>query len=120
MAAVIIKGGTLLSVGFNRIEEHPAAYFGCSFHAEYDAIRKSNANLQGAKMFIYRFGRKHGYIKSSKPCELCQQEIAKVKIKSVIYVDDDHTLQKSSYRIEDVPAPHQVHSYMNDPSIYVR
>lgn len=120
VGAIIVKGGRILSTGYNRIEAHPEAYFGCSFHAEHDAIRKAKSEIQGAKMFVYRFGRKHGHIKTSKPCEFCQQEIAKAELSSVIYVDVDGTLQKSSFKLQDWPKFHQMHSYINDASIYVR
>lgn len=121
MAAIIVKGGRILSVGYNRIEAHPAAYFGCSFHAEHDAIRKAQGNIEGAKMYVYRFGRSDGQLRTSKPCPLCQQNIAIAKISSVIFIDVDDTLKRESYRLQKNPKWHEgVCKYIDDVSHHIR
>lgn len=98
MAAVIVKGGSVLSVGHNRLCDHTAAYFGNSFHAEHDAIRKSPCDLRGAKMYVYRFARCDNTLRASKPCVFCQQELARAGISHVFFVDDREELVKESYR----------------------
>lgn len=120
MAALIVKGGSLLSVGFNRIEEHPAAYFGCSFHAEYDAIRKARGDITGAKMFVYRFGRSDRELRVSKPCDICQNKIAEANIGSVVFVDTDMILKRETFRDVEISSPHDMHEYFGYGDIYVR
>lgn len=95
---MIVKGGSVLSIGYNRISDHPAAYFGNSFHAEHDAIRKAPCDLRGAKMYVYRFSRCDNTLKPSRPCMFCQQEIAKAGISHVFFVDEDSELRKESFR----------------------
>lgn len=119
MAAVIIRGGSLLSVGYNRIEDHPAAYFGCSFHAEYDAIRKAKCSVEGAKMYVYRFSRSKNFAKTSRPCEICQHEIAKAKISSVIFVENNVVCRESFKDIE-IASAHSIHNYINNANCYIR
>jgi len=77
---------------------HPGAYFGCSFHAELDAIRKGPRELKGAKMYVYRFSRLDNTLRSSKPCHFCQEEIAQAGISNVIFIDDEENLIKESFR----------------------
>jgi deoxycytidylate deaminase len=120
MSGVIVKGGSILSVGFNRISDHPAAYYGCSFHAETDAIKKAKGNIVGAKLFVYRFGREKSELRPSKPCSMCQQEIAKAGISSVYFIDTDMKISKESYRIRDAPRSHNMHCYMGSTDIYTR
>lgn len=119
MAAVIVRGGTLLSVGYNRIEDHPAAYFCCSFHAEYDAIRKAKADIAGAKMFVYRFSRSDNSVKTSRPCEICQYEISKANLSSAIFVEDK-AVCKESFKDIEISSAHSIHNYIDNASCYIR
>jgi len=117
LGAVIVKGGSIISIGFNRNEGHPAAYYGSTFHAEYDAIRKAPSSIKGTKMFVYRFARKDGSLKDSKPCILCQKEIAKVGISSVTFMEDNKILRES-FKETKVTSWYTKHTYFNTSCCY--
>lgn len=110
VAAVIVKGGSVISVGHNRTESNPSAYYGQSVHAEFDAIRKARGDLRGAKMYVYRFAREDHSLKTSKPCKYCQYEIAKAGISPVVFVDVDGELTKESFKDADPCHEHYMHN----------
>lgn len=83
LAAVCVRGGAVLSVGYNRLTSDPKAYWGCSLHAELDAILGAG-DLSGSKILVYRF-TKTGSLANSKPCALCAEAIRRAGIRSVIY-----------------------------------
>lgn len=93
MGAVILKGGRVISTGFNelRYSKHNTREWG-SVHAEEAAIVKvirrhgGLAKLAGATMYITRI-KKDGTTGLAKPCELCQELIDSVGIKKVFYTD---------------------------------
>lgn len=97
MSAVIVKGGNILSVGHNSIPEKtdPKNHFGCSLHAEMDALQSCRADMTGAKMYVYRFLRKDGTLASSEPCDLCKAKLKDSGISTVIYVDASNNLKKA-------------------------
>lgn len=97
MSALIIKSGRILSTGYNRIQNHPAAYFACSFHAEYDALRKAPNSISGAKMYVYRFSREDSSLKVSKPCVICQHKISESKLGSVVFIDEYNTICRQNF-----------------------
>ena len=99
-AAVIVRGGKVLSVGVNKFKTHTMAvipriselanYRGLdyiqSIHAEMDAINKvsNKDSLKNAKIFVARLDRL-GEPAMSCPCPLCQYHIKKHGIKKMIY-----------------------------------
>lgn len=111
ISAVIVKGGSILSIACNTVEDHTDAYFGRSFHAEAMAIRSCPSNIKKAKLFVYRFSRDSNTLVSSKPCPACQNLILKSGISKVYYVDSDNTLKKE--RILHAPPLgfHKIHKY---------
>lgn len=111
IAAIIIRGGAILSVGHNRLVQHPEAYWGCSFHAEFDAIRNANGSLKGSKLLVYRFSREDGSLATSKPCKHCQAEIAKAGISRVIFVDANGEIKKDRFVDTRIPADRSKHKY---------
>lgn len=91
IGAVIVKGGRVLSTGFNQIRytrlnqrEWP------SLHAEEDAILKvlkqpnGLERLAGGTIFVSRI-LKNGSTACAKPCKKCQKLIDAVGIKKVVY-----------------------------------
>lgn len=89
--AVIVKGGRVLSVGWNKNRNHPKVVSpehiksDCSYHAEEVAIREAGeANVKGAVIYVARINR-NGHDRDSKPCSKCAALIEKVGIKRVIF-----------------------------------
>lgn len=109
LAAVIVKGGSIVSVGKNRNRMHSyvmyfADHAGCSsVHAELDAIfrvrRKSD--LTGCKMYVAR-KTKQGKIGLAAPCNMCTKAIQRYGIKRVIYTIDDLTFATMRIKSIDV------------------
>ena len=117
MSALIIKGGNLLSTGYNKISGHPQAYFGCSHHAEFDAIRNAKADITGSKILVYRFSRKDNTLQNSKPCAMCQEEINKAGISCAIYVEDGRVI-KESFGKTNRKMKHFMHLYVHNAMCY--
>jgi len=113
MAAVLVRGGSVLSVGYNRKAFHTKAYYGQSIHAECDAINKNKTELVGqAKLFVYRFSNE--FIKEelrvSRPCVRCQQEIKKAQISRVVYLDHSLILQSEKFKtVPEIARPDMLH-----------
>lgn len=89
--AVVVKGGRVLSTGWNKNRNHPAIVSpehiktDCSYHAEEVAIREAGEdNVRGAVIYVARINRK-GHDRDSKPCPKCASLIEKVGIKRVIF-----------------------------------
>jgi len=96
--AVIVKGGSILSVGFNSMKPHPMAMLPLgvlnkaeivpndtrTIHAEMDAIRKIKDKrlLSSCELWVYS-EMKNGTLRISKPCSLCQHYIQMYGIKTV-------------------------------------
>lgn len=104
LCAVLVKGGRILSVGFNRRTPNGLSLHHCTrlnlcletTHAEVDAILRARANhdLNGAKIFVVRIrskGSHHGTFGKARPCKLCQKILADYGIKRAIYTIDDDT-----------------------------
>lgn len=97
LAAVIMKGGRILSIGHNYLTSDPKGYKNNfveqgfhrhSFHAEFDAILNSNTDITGAKLLVYRFGA-DGSLRNSKPCERCWEAIRGAGITYCYYWDNN-------------------------------
>jgi deoxycytidylate deaminase len=87
--AVIVKGGSVISVGINKSRNHPTIVSSehikthCSVHAEVDAMRKVK-NLKGATIYVARVNRR-GQDRMSRPCDSCSRAIRESGIRKVIY-----------------------------------
>lgn len=88
--AVIVKGGSVLSVGVNKWRNKQLVNTSdeynpyLTYHAEIDAISRINTDLTGATIYIARIG-KDGSEKFSRPCQRCTQALKASGIKKVVY-----------------------------------
>lgn len=92
VGAVIVKGGAVLSTGYNKMRftrelQRP------TLHAEADAILKvlkegRQASLVGAVLYVSRY-TKGGKVGLAKPCSSCMELIRSVGISCVNYTNDD-------------------------------
>lgn len=92
--AVIYKGGSLISVGINAIDNDPL-FVGVDAinpktHAEAMAIRACNpdVDLSNAIIYVARVNN-NGDPVLSKPCATCQKAIEDAKIKRVVYTETE-------------------------------
>tara|TARA_R110000796_G_scaffold22706_1_gene65537 strand:- start:47 stop:478 length:432 start_codon:yes stop_codon:yes gene_type:complete len=96
-AAIIVKGGRVLSVGRNRDKTHPDAIgyeedgtpYTRTIHAEMDAISrvKNKEHLKGATIFVARKGR-NNEPGMSCPCKMCQSLINKYGLKRAVFTTE--------------------------------
>lgn len=103
--AVIVKGGSIVSIGFNQSKtnsfvEHytsitrgPREYC-VSTHAEMHAViqARGNTDLTGCKMYVARINYKHNATMNcgiSRPCPICQNVMNSYGIKKALYTIDD-------------------------------
>ncbi len=103
LAAIIVRGGNVVSVGYNRrnfngfveyytdlAKNRPG--FCVSTHAEHEAILKARekTDLRGCKIFVARL-RRDGTLAMSRPCTICQHVLYNYGIKRAYYSIDDET-----------------------------
>ena len=92
--AVIVKSGSVIGRGCNKDTNNPMIVSPehikthCSRHAEIEAIRDANWNVDGAILYVARVNRQ-GRDRNSKPCKYCELVINETKIKKVIYTRND-------------------------------
>jgi len=88
--AVIVKSGRVLGRGYNKDTNDPMRVSPehikthCSRHAEIEAIRDANWNVDGATLYVARVNRQ-GQDRNSKPCKYCEIVIKETNIKKVIH-----------------------------------
>jgi len=82
MAAVVVKGGSIISAEVNRLQKH----------AERRALRP-HADLEGASVYV---ARSNGLI--SRPCKECMDVIIASGISKIVYVNKDGNLVKEYIR----------------------
>ena len=92
LGAVIVKGGRVLSTGFNSLRYSKELKKG-NVHAEEAAIlkllkAKRQSSLVGSTMYVTRF-TPAGHIGLAKPCVHCQSLIQAVGIRDVLYTDNN-------------------------------
>lgn len=91
---MIVKGGRIVSSGFNRINVHNSRRgyrrYICSVHAEMAAIRP-NSFYDGCSLYVARIGRAGNYL-LSKPCEHCLNLIKSVGIRKIFYTDSNGSI----------------------------
>ena len=98
LAAVIVKGGSVVSVGINRPKMNSYVHFygnheNCgSVHAEIDAIFRARrkVDLRGSKMYVARL-TKRGQVGLAMPCKMCRRALQRYGIKRVYYTVDENT-----------------------------
>lgn len=101
--AVIVKGGRVLSTGWNKNRNHPAIVSPehikteCSYHAEEVAIREAGEdNVKGAVIYVARVS-KNGADRDSKPCPKCAALIRQAGIKRVVFTMEAGEINYASY-----------------------
>ena len=88
--AVIVRGGRILSMGFNSVEQRAETNHEY-MHAEMHAIISARCdNLKGSKIYVFRED-KYGFINNSRPCDKCQKMLKEYGIKRAIYTIDEKT-----------------------------
>lgn len=108
LCAVIVRGGNVLSVGFNKrqtngfVEHYTDQVRGggrdycLSTHAEMDAVAqaRSKTDLRGCKIYVARIrkpGNPTGHdIGLARPCEICQNLLYAYGIRKAYYTIDDN------------------------------
>jgi len=114
LTAMIVSGGRVLSVGFNRrtpsgngLQEYYKTNPFCnSIHAEVDAVlsARKKIDLRGSKMYIVRRQRgdcaENPKIVLAKPCEMCQAVLFSYGIKRATY-----TVSNNEYGILKITDP---------------
>lgn len=99
LAAVLVKGGQVLSTGFNGSRPNSftrtfaASDHVFSTHAECDAILRARRkiDLRGSKMYVGRISKKICRIGLARPCDMCFEAARLYGIKRVYYTIDDST-----------------------------
>lgn len=99
VGAVLVRGGRLLSVGFNRYRNDPSQVdlAGVSYHAEAVAIRKAGFT-EGATLYVARVTRS-GDLGSAKPCARCQRLIAHHGVHTVVWTTPDGLLKSRGHSL---------------------
>lgn len=99
-AAVLVKGGRILSVGINKPSQNSyvrrfGPYDHVTLHSELDAILqvRKKIDLTGCKMYVARLFKKNGEPAISRPCEWCQETLKKFGIKKVYYTSWDGSIE---------------------------
>lgn len=89
--AVVVRGGSVLSVGVNRYRTDKDYNFippgDISYHAEEAALRALGGSAKGGTIYVARLsaGSKPAM---SKPCDNCMKLIKDAGIKKIVYTID--------------------------------
>ena len=99
IGAVIWKKKNIISIGHNyplrgAKHLHPRfqKWYG-SIHAEADAILRARTDLVGCNILVVRTNRR-GEFRNAKPCKICMEYLAHVKIKNIYYSVDEYPFIK--------------------------
>lgn len=94
LGAVVVKGGAIISKGYNVPEPVYASddLFSSSKHAEERAIRK-HENYEGSCLYIARSNNR-----VSKPCPTCMEVIREAGIANIVYKDHQGNLVRERIR----------------------
>jgi deoxycytidylate deaminase len=83
MAAVLIKGGNIISVGHN--SGH--------LHGEHTCLNRAwRTDVSGSTVLVVRV-RRNGTLGMAKPCPLCMQRLVQAGIKKVTYSTNSGTFE---------------------------
>ena len=104
LTAVIVRGGNVISVGYNKsstnafVEHYTDIVRGSrdyclSTHAEMDAILKcrDKTDLVGCKIYIARIRKDNDKLGLARPCEICQRALFNYGIKKAYYSIDSNS-----------------------------
>lgn len=103
LAAVIVRGGSVLSVGFNNTSRNSFVQYLSDFdlsgkpfintHAEVDAILKvrNKIDLTGCKIYVARYKPGQKEIGMARPCATCSIVLKRYGISRAYYtIDENH------------------------------
>lgn len=97
LGAVLVKGGSVINVGFNQSSTHRfARKFGKHYtrHAELNCILGiSRHKTTGATVYVIRV-KKDGSYGMSKPCSICKDVLKFVGIKRVYYTNNQGIIEE--------------------------
>lgn len=85
-----MKGGNILSVGFNKSTNHPRSPHPFkSVHAEFSAILGlSLKDLKDSDVYVFRENKK-GQPVMARPCKVCMKMLQNVGVRRVFYTCDN-------------------------------
>lgn len=92
--AVVVKGGSVLSLGVNRWRNKSLLLPGGDYnphvtiHAEIDALKRAGEGARGATVYVASIG-KNGEERFSRPCNLCAKALIAAGVKQVVYTMGD-------------------------------
>ena len=93
VGAVLFKGSRILASGHNGIRSsriHPLhKQYNNSLHAEQNAILniKDWSTLKGCSILVVKISKTRGVFSMARPCEMCQDLLRHVGIKSMYYTN---------------------------------
>lgn len=82
--SVLVRGGRVLSVGFNKPRNSSSNTKHQSIHAEEDVIKRARTSIKGATLYVARINR-NGDAMLSMPCIDCMRVLEASEIKAVYY-----------------------------------
>lgn len=99
LGAIVVKGGSILSIGANRQRNNPHSCPGSiprrhwSFCAEQAALhRLKPGTARGATLYIARVSPKTGETRYAHPCPKCTELILEAGISKVVYTGNNDTI----------------------------
>lgn len=101
VGAVLVRGGSLISTGFNRYRNHPmhVGADGVSYHAEEVALARAG-DPRGSTIYVARV-TKSGILGMAKPCGMCQQLLLDNGVRTVVYTTPLGIIKlRSIYQLE--------------------
>ena len=96
MAAVAMRGGTLIGASTNRFRNHPRVvdhWVDCSVHAEQALV--SARELGGSVVYVARLD-KSGRPALAKPCRACWSALTEANVRQVFWTTDSDLIAGSS------------------------
>lgn len=110
LCAVIVKGGKVLSTGFNSrgwngLTEHYKVTDHCAtVHAEIAAIllNRKKIRFEGAKVYVARI-KSNGTVGNAMPCEMCRKVLSSYGVKRAFFtIEDSPFMDSIRVKIPDV------------------
>ena len=99
MAAVVVKGGSVLACGHNKLNTDPAlvadsdrSLHKVAVHAEADALKQCG-NPKGSTVYVARIGR-NGKVGMARPCCRCQTQLINAGVTRAVY-----TISENEYGV---------------------
>jgi deoxycytidylate deaminase len=112
LCAIVVRGGAILSVGYNRFGSselvqcfsNPSSNYNRNVHAEADAIIKirKTSDLNGSKIYVARVMKKVGpngeyLLGLAAPCEMCEEILRAYGIGKAFF-----TINNDSYGVKKI------------------